>query len=138
MKFINKINFERLIRFDSIRVLKLLEISQFSIIGFLLGLYLGAFIDKLVPEPNVVSKDKNKFLILIETIIHMIGLIIIGYYIQKLAHIFNFCCGFLNKKYVSSLHEESTIGITIGLAFIFSATQKKLKTKISYLTKRFI
>ena len=129
--FVNNKNLERLVRLDKIRLLKLLEILQFSIISFSLGLFIGNYINDLFPK---FDARQNKYTILLE----MSVLIIVSYYIKKLASIVPFCCGSFSKKYVPSLHNENSIGMTMGLTFVFITTQTNLKNKIKYLTKHFI
>ena len=41
----------------------------------------------------------------------------------------------MDKKYIPSYHQESAIGIAIGVGYIFNKTQDKLVNKLDYLTK---
>ena len=132
INFFNMKNVERFIRLDQIRILKLIEIIQYSSIAFTLGLFIGIFVNNRFPN---LDKKKNKSLLFIEVILQMAVLIIIAYYIEKLSMIVPFCCGRFNKKYQASLHNENRIGITLGLAFIYSTTQTNLIKKINYLTE---
>jgi len=127
-------NVKRLTRTDSIRIMKLLEIVQFSVIGFTLGMIIGGLINKIFPE---FDEDKNKYYIFVETMIEMSVLIIVAYYIKKIAIIIPFCCDGFNNKYKSGLHNENSSGISLGLAFVFAATQTNLEKKVKYLTKQF-
>ncbi len=132
---INKTEFNKLLRFDSIRFLKLLEILQNSVLGFMLGLVFGGMIDKYSFD---LDKNKSTSQILFEVILQVTLFTIGSYYIKKMVNSINFCCGFFNKKYKPSLHLESSTGITIGLAYVFSATQFKLHKKIKYLIEQYI
>tara|TARA_B110001454_G_scaffold218675_1_gene247409 strand:- start:2193 stop:2618 length:426 start_codon:yes stop_codon:yes gene_type:complete len=129
---------ERLLRFDMIRFLKLAEITQYSVIAFVFALLLGTFVNKNMPSTlDDDKKQKNVLIISLETIIHISILIIIAYYLKKFVAIFPFLFKWVNKKYIPSYHQESTIGIAIGVGYIFNKTQHKLVNKIVYLTEYF-
>ena len=71
----------------------------------------------------------------LETIIHISILIIVAYYLKKFVAIFPFLLKWMDKKYIPSYHQESAIGIAIGVGYIFNKTQDKLDIKLDYLTK---
>jgi len=129
---------ERLLRFDLIRFLKLAEITQYSIIAVIFALLIGTLINKNIPSTLDDDKKPNNVLIIsLETIIHISILIIVAYYLKKFVAIFPFLFKWVNKKYIPSYHQESAIGIAIGVGYIFNKTQDKLDNKLDYLTKYF-
>ena len=72
-----------------------------------------------------------------ECVIHMVILIIAAFYINKFIRIFPFVGKNLSSKYIPSKHKESTIGIGIGLSYIYSKSQPILSDKISFLVQSF-
>ena len=129
---------ERLLRFDLIRFLKLAEITQYSIIAVIFALLIGTLINKNIPSTLDDDKKPNNVLIIsLETIIHISILIIVAYYLKKFVAIFPFLLKWMDKNYIPSYHQESAIGIAIGVGYIFNKTQDKLDNKLDYLTKYF-
>ena len=125
---------ERLLRFDTIRILKITEILQYSVLAFIFSLILGPIINKIMP-----TFDEKKGLIIncIETLLHISIIIIVVYYLRKFVPIFPFIIGGAYTKYIPSMKKESLIGTTIGIGYIFNKTQDKLVQKIKFLTKYF-
>ena len=129
---------EKLFRVDMIRFLKLAEIIQYSVIAFVFALLIGTFVNKNMPSTlDDDKKPKNILIISLETIIHISILIIIAYYLKKFVAIFPFLLKWMDKNYIPSYHQESAIGIAIGVGYIFNKTQDKLDNKLDYLTKYF-
>ena len=119
-----------------IRFLKLAEIIQYSVIAFVFALLIGTFVNKHIPSTlDDDKKPKNILIISLETIIHISILIIVAYYLKKFVAIFPFLLKWMDKKYIPSYHQESAIGIAIGVGYIFNKTQDKLVNKLDYLTK---
>ena len=126
--------FKRLIRIDSIRMLKLTEMTQYSILTFLFGFFFGELINTLSPNVDY-EKISYKYLCGL-SIWHFILISVSTYYVFKIIYVFPFMFGFLNKKYVPNAKMEAYIGATIGLAIIFDITQSKFNRLISELRKR--
>ena len=127
---------EKLFRVDMIRFLKLAEIIQYSVIAFVFALLIGTFVNKHMPSTlDDDKKPKNILIISLETIIHISILIIVAYYLKKFVAIFPFLLKWMDKNYIPSYHQESAIGIAIGVGYIFNKTQDKLDNKLDYLTK---
>jgi len=123
-----EINWERLIRFDEIRFYKLVEIAYYSIISFLLAIFLGPILNILTPKLN--DKDKDNFVyILIESAINFALILIVAYYIYKIVRVIPFFLNF-SDKYVSSLkgENEAALGFVIGI--ILYGSQKRLTKNI--------
>jgi len=125
-----------LLKFDSIRILKLLEMIQYSIIGFILTLLIGNIInDIFFYEYDVQTLTTIQLInyILIELII----IVILVYYIRKIVLIFPFFFMNINKKYIPSKKNEASIGYIVGTGIILTQTITKLNEKITELDKRF-
>ena len=125
-----------LLKYDSIRILKLLEMIQYSIIGFILTLLIGNIInDIFFYEYDVQTLTTIQLInyILIELII----IVILVYYIRKMVLIIPFFFIFLNNKYIPSKKNEASIGYIVGTGIILTQTITKLNEKITELDKRF-
>ena len=126
---------ESLFRFDIIRLCKLLEISQYCIIGFILTLMCGNLLNiYVISEYNLenISTIELIFNILIELVI----MVITVYYIKKLTDCFPYLFSFITNKYIPSFKNESTSGYIIGSSLILTITLNKLDKKINELDKR--
>ena len=137
---------DNILRFDSIRILKLLEIFQFSLIGLILGYINGHLINKYIlieyKSSNYINKkyprkiwNRNPILWL-----HLIWdafvVVISTYYLKKISTIFPFILSNINDKYVSSLKGENMIGFTIGLGFIYMRLLDNFQSRINLLMGR--
>ena len=125
-------NMERLVRFDKIRLLKLLEITQYSLLAFFIGLFLGHALNSVLPESD---NKKTTTRIVSEVILNILGIVISVYYIKKSLILFPFLLSGV-KGYVPSKKKESYIGVTIGFGLIFNMTQNKLHKNIEILKNR--
>jgi hypothetical protein len=126
---------ERLLRFDTIRVSKLLEEVQSAIIVFVIAFFIGSMTDRLFPIPQNVEKISN--LDLFRDLLLQLALIVVSaYYINKIAKVIPFFFS-LNEKYVPSLHGESLAGAGLAMAIIFVGVQKNFQTRIGILKNRF-
>lgn len=129
--------------FDSIRLLKLLEFSQYGILGFTLGFLLGDFMNDYLlveyKESNYVDEtykrkvyNKNPKLWL--HIFWDVSMIVIAtYYIKKLSDLFPFLFSFINKKYIVGRKGEDIIGFTLGLGFIYTRILNNFVQKMNLL-----
>mgnify|MGYP001487279030 CR=1 FL=1 len=135
MGFLIQKNVERLLRFDIIRVLKLAEIIQYAIMAFVFGFVISLIINKL---SNKLDKKKKHGHTIFEVILHMALLIIVAYYINKLIRIFPFIGAGLSNKYIPSKKNEATIGVAIGLSYIYTQSQINLGDKVKHLTNNLL
>jgi hypothetical protein len=132
-----------IIRLDSIRLTKLTEIIQLSLLGFFIGYIVGGLVNNYLlityNKENYITgvyKDKknNKNPKLILHIVWDLTMIVIAtYYLQKITILFPFLptiLGLCPKTYVANKKEEGKIGFTIGLGFIFSRELYNLTKKI--------
>ena len=128
---------DSLLRFDSIRILKLLEISQYAIISFLLSLWIGEVINSLFPTIDI---NISTYVLLTEAILQVFLLTVVVYYIRKISFIFPFIFNPIikacNIPYIPSKKNESLFGITMGIGYVFYETQTNLINKVTEIAKR--
>ena len=127
---------KKLLQFDKIRFFKLFEMCQFSIIGFSLTLIIGNIInDKCLSNYNIKELSDLKLfgLIMFELMI----IVIVTYYIKKIALCIPFLFGFLYKNYIPSKNNEASIGYIVGTGMILRVTIDKLSNKIKEIDLRF-
>ena len=130
-----KDNFERLIRFDTIRISKLLEMIQYAVIVFILAFFIGSATDSLFPLPK--PEEKISDFDLYKDIFLQLCLIVISvYYITKIAQVIPFFFS-LSDKYIPSAKDENMKGAGIALAIIFVGVQKNFQGRIELLKKKF-
>ena len=55
-------NLESLFRFDKVRILKILEITQYSVLAFFIGMFFGDYLDKNLPD-NDKNDSKSKIVL---------------------------------------------------------------------------
>ena len=134
MVFFVRKNMERLIRFDAIRFLKLLEITQYAILSFFTAFYVSINLNNMTPP---LDKKKSRFKLFVEVVINIVLLTIIAYYIGKFVRIFPFLGKYFSNKYKPDSHNEASIGISVGLSYIYSKTQLVLADKIKFLIETF-
>ena len=125
-------NVLRLFRHDTIRVLKILEILQYAMLASILSLGVSYVVNKYAPK---LDKKKSKFIILLEILAQLAVLIFLAYYITKIVEIIPFVGEGISGKYIPSKKGESDIGVNLGLAYIYVASQVNLNEKIIYLIK---
>lgn len=128
-----KKNFKRLIRFDSVRFQKILEIGQYMFLSMILSSFLSDIIDNSMGkyEENM-SNSKLIRDILIQSIFIILG----TYYIPKIVYVVPFI--FQYGDYVPSKKNESKIGIAVALAMGFRAFQSNFKDKLKALKERLL
>ena len=134
---------ESLLRFDEIRLLKLIEMCQFAVIGIILGSLNGMFISRYViipyDEKKYVTKEYPRTkgnrnpLLWFHLIIDICVITITTYYLKKIATVIPFAFGFLNKKYVSGMKNEGVIGFTVGLGFVYLRILVNFQSRLNLL-----
>ena len=125
----------RLLKFDLIRVSKLLEEVQFVIIAFVISFVIGRYIDKFFPIDSKIDDISN--MDLIKSITLQLALIgISGYYIMKITSIIPFVFS-LTNQYIPSSHNESATGAALAMSIIFVGVQKNFQSRIGLLKTRF-
>ena len=125
-------NVVRLFRHDTIRGLKILEILQYAMLASILSLGVSYIVNKYAPK---LDKKKSRFVILLEILAQLAVLIFLAYYITKIVEIIPFIGQGISSKYIPSKKGEADIGVNLGLAYIYVASQVSLNEKIIYLIK---
>ena len=118
-----------LIKFNLIRLQKILEISQNMFICIILSLLLSIKIDRFM-QP--LDKSKSKIRIIYEIIIQLLIFCILTYYIPKIVKLVPFLFH-ITDDYIPSKKNESIVGISAAMAIGFRATQVNLLNKIKYI-----
>jgi hypothetical protein len=126
-------NVERLLRFDTIRLSKLLEMIQDGIIIFILAFYLGSAIDKLcgVTDEKMTNTELWGWIIL-QLVINIVAI----YYVRKVAEVIPFMLS-LNSNYVSNKKGEVDSASGFVASIIFISIQKNFGAKLSLLKARY-
>lgn len=122
-------NLKNVFRLDSIRIMKMIEICQFTLIGMILGILNAQFISRYIlidfDEDNYVTEEYPKEkgnrnpLLWFHLLIDICVITITTYYLKKIARLIPFGFGFLNKKYISGLKGESATGFSVGIGFVY-------------------
>jgi hypothetical protein len=126
-------NVERLLRFDTIRISKLLEMIQDGIIIFILAFYLGSAIDKLcgVADEKMTNTELWGWIIL-QLVINIVAI----YYVRKIAEVIPFMLS-LNSGYMSNKKGEVDGASGFVSSIIFVGIQRNFQTKLGLLKSRF-
>ena len=120
---------ESLLRFDKIRLYKLTELSQYSIIACFIAMFVGAKINKyLIPEH---SKKENVVESVVYLMWNLILIMVSLYYIRKIVLMVPYIFSY-DKDYIVSRGGESLLGFSVGFAIVFGATQKKFKDRFLF------
>ena len=122
---------KNLLRIDVIRILRLCEISQYTILYAFVTLLIAPRLDKLFPT---FDKKKSSLELLIEIIIQLTVVSIIIFYIRKIVKIIPPIGSILSSMYKIGTTSEYNGGIIIGLVLVHS--QYNLSTKLEELKKR--
>ena len=132
--------FKSLIRLDSIRLMKLLEMSYYAVISFLVVLTLGNFVNNS-GYMRILFDDElereNIYRLVFDIIVELCFLVIIFYYLKKFLKTIPFIFSFLNRNYKPSLKSESEFGINIVMGIIMFETLGKVKDKIKIANEEF-
>lgn len=126
-------NVERLLRFDTIRISKLLEMIQDGIIIFILAFYLGSAIDKFSGVADEKMTDTELWLsILLQLVINIVAV----YYIGKIAEVIPLMFSF-NSAYMSNKKGEADAASGFVCSIIFISVQKNFGDKLTLLKSRY-
>lgn len=132
---------ERLIRFDSIRIFKLMEIVYYTILSFVITNIFTTIInnDNILPYVfKTYDNDETSNIMLIKDIfIDLILLVIFTYYLKKLLSCIPFILAPLNKNYKPSFKGEIYIGIGLGSSLVlYNSLYGSIKSKLLLFNKR--
>ena len=135
----NKQSFDSLIRLDSIRFFKLLEITYYALIAF----YITLFVANIVEHQNLVPYIFNEYdyenaptsMLVKDIFIDMVFLVIYMYYLKKFLNCIPFIFAGLNKNYKPSLKKEIATGISLGSGVVLFP-RSNLREKIKVIEQR--
>jgi hypothetical protein len=129
MEKIGSSNLEKLTRFDTIRLSKLLEQVQFSVIAFIITFFLGIYADKLFP---VKEDSTSEFDLWRDTLLQLAVITIGAYYVIKISKVIPFLFS-LDNRYIAGSHGENVFGAGLAMSIIFVSVQKNFGARISKL-----
>lgn len=120
---------ESLLRFDKIRLYKLAELSQYSILACFLAMFVGSKINKyLIPDYSETESVAEKVVYLMwNLILIMVSL----YYIRKIVFLVPYLFSF-DSDYTVSRGGESLLGFSVGFAIVFGATQTNFRDRFLF------
>lgn len=132
---------ERLIRFDSIRIFKLIEIVYYTILSFIITNIFTTIINNDNILPYVFKKydnDEESNIVLIKDIfIDLISLSLFIYYLKKILSCIPFIFASLNKDYKPSMKGEVYIGIGLGSSLVlYNSLYSSIESKLLLFNKR--
>ena len=129
---INK-KLKSLLEFNHIRLQKIMEMSQDTIVAFIVSLIAATFFNKYSFNFNF---NEDKPTILTKTLIEFIILVIVLYYVRKIISIVPFLFKY-TTKYIPgrpSMDGEGLLGKVVTVAIVFSTILVKLKAKIKHIS----
>ena len=132
---------QRLIRFDSIRLFKLIEIFYYTIISFVFTVIFIISIEKSsvifkIYEKKEESEIDNSTLIK-DILIDILVLVLFMYYLKKILSCIPFIFAPLNNKYKPSMKGEIYIGLGLGSAApLYSSLYLSVKNKMEIIIER--
>ena len=105
MKYIAE-RFNKLVAFDKIRLLKIVEMSQYAFFYVIIAFILGYFTDKIFPKRDEETKTVT---LIVETIIQSMVAVITVFYIRKIVKLIPFALKNVSKNYISYNHYTKCI-----------------------------
>lgn len=129
--FTNKI--KSLLEFNHIRVQKLLEMSQDTLVTFLVSLLAATLFNKMSFNLNISEENSITFA---KLLIELIFLIIVLYYVRKIIMTVPFFFRY-TKNYIPgrpSSDGEGLMGKVVTMAIVFGTILVKLKEKIKHVS----
>jgi len=121
----------KLVGFDKIRGLKILEMSQYTIVYFIAVYVSAQYIDSIFPKFNEFE-NKGFWRILLEVIGQLVVNVISIFYIRKIVKLVPFIF-YNNKDYVPGFVDEAQGEIIVN--FVYVALQTELMKKLDYLRR---
>tara|TARA_Y100000591_G_scaffold320458_1_gene333901 strand:- start:474 stop:911 length:438 start_codon:yes stop_codon:yes gene_type:complete len=116
---------DSLLRFDMIRLIKILDMIQSTFIGLLISSLLSGFINKYLMiefKERYYFKDDSYFvgnkspLLYIHLFLDIVVIVIITYYLEKIAKIIPTPFSLLDSNYIQD--EDTILAFTIGMNFV--------------------
>ena len=107
-------NLKKLINFDRIRIYKIIEMFQFSLILMILAVLLSRFISYLFPSNEEYLNKKTKLILYLEVIIISFLYVILTFYVLKFVKIIPSIVHIFDKKFIP----YTTLHYAIDIIFI--------------------
>lgn len=124
------------LEFNHIRAQKLLEMSQDTIVTFIISLIAATLFNKMSFNLNISEENSITFA---KLLIELIFLIILLYYVRKIIMVVPFFFRY-TKKYIPgrpSSDGEGLMGKVVTMAIVFGTILVKLKEKIKHISNLF-
>jgi len=130
---------ERFIRFDDIRIMKLIEIIYYTILSLVITIFTSNILESdslyfIFKKYDYEKKDT--YLLIKDIIIDVAILTIYLYYLKKLLSCIPFILNPLVPKYKSGMKNEITTGIILGSGIILYTSLTTIKEKLKELNIR--
>lgn len=123
---------KQLITMDKIRIAKIIEIFQYSLIFTTLAVTAAHFVNEYVLFP--VKKDDSVIKILIILSIELAFLTIVIFYLRKITLVVPSVAAFIFKKFRP--YTTLDLGMAMILIFVFVGSIAKLNDKVDFLRKK--
>ena len=127
---------DRLVEFDKIRISKLLEQIQATVIVFFIAFFVGIKVDSHLFRIRAPLAQTSTARLTGEIVTQLSLNVILAYYIGKIAAAVPFVFIF-DQKYIRSLKNETARGTGFALTIIFIAVQKNFQARVQELKVRF-
>jgi hypothetical protein len=128
---------KNVLKFDIIRLLKLLEISQYAILSFLLSVLVGGYLNDAF---GIIKINDKIYILLIQAIFMIITISILTYYIRKLSMVPDFFLTPIIKyykiPYIPSKKNESLLGVIFGMGYVFIDTQHNFNSIVDKIINK--
>lgn len=116
------------------RIEELLELTQTSLLYFIVSLFTGILIDKIIPDfEDGEPLHKTWLFVSLQIILNSFAL----FFMEKIIKMFPFVFHF-HKKYNPQNTLQSRVGEAVAISLVFFVTQADLVNRISYLKKRIL
>ncbi len=122
----------KLFRFDTIRILRILEISYYIIIFSVITLLLGGWINGWFSRPDPTKTTGQLFG---EILPNMLILGVTIFYIEKIALLFPFPLG-QRFGYCPGNRKQIGFAVTVGQGLVLFSTQIRLQGKVRIIANR--
>jgi len=131
-------NLVDLLTLDDIRLLKLLEIIQTTIIFAILSYIFAKLLDRYVfiNYTNEELKKMNTIVLLIKLILSLILYVIVYYYILKISKLVPSLGNIINKKFIP--HTTLNYSYSFICAYIFLSLGSNIEAKFSVLRESYM
>ena len=126
-----KKNLLNLLKFDKLRIFKILELLQYSIIFGIVAIFLSKLIHVIFPYEVEELKKKNKIVIHLECLIISFLYALLTFYIVKIARIIPSIVNLFDNEF----KPYTTLHYTVDVIFvvIFVKYNKSLTSRLKFL-----